>query len=80
MSYEAWGEPDGRPFPKPAEPLACMGGWCALRDHCQHYHAANRETPAERLCTPGLDGHSDIEGVSVTQPPRVIRIATREDE
>ena len=35
---------------------ACMGGWCAKRDHCPHFHAADRRQPAERLCVPGADG------------------------
>lgn len=35
---------------------ACMGGWCAKRGHCQHYHAADRHEPSERLCAPGFDG------------------------
>lgn len=35
---------------------ACMGGWCAKRDHCPHFHAENRRQPAERLCVPGADG------------------------
>jgi hypothetical protein len=34
------------------EPTACLGGWCAMRETCQHYHASYpaRETPIERLC------------------------------
>lgn len=39
---------------------ACMGGWCALRDHCPAYHAAERDFPSERLCIPGHDGTSAI--------------------
>jgi hypothetical protein len=39
---------------------ACMGGWCALRDHCPHYHASFRGEPAERLCPPGRDGLSEV--------------------
>ena len=35
---------------------ACMGGWCAKRDHCPHFNAADRRQPAERLCVPGADG------------------------
>ena len=35
---------------------ACMGGWCTKRGHCQHYHAADRQEPSERLCAPGFDG------------------------
>lgn len=35
----------------------CMGGWCAKRQHCANYHAANEaRQPEERLCTPGQDG------------------------
>jgi hypothetical protein len=40
--------------PKPAQ--ACMGGWCARRDHCPHFHAEDRRQPAERLCERGHDG------------------------
>jgi hypothetical protein len=51
---------------------ACMGGWCALRDHCQHYHAASPyQRPSERLCHPGHDGNSDV-GRMVT-PIRLVR-------
>jgi hypothetical protein len=39
----------------PAE-QACMGGWCAKRGHCQHFHARDRSEPSERLCVPGADG------------------------
>lgn len=60
--------------------LACMGGWCALRDHCQHYHAANRNTPSERLCTPGLDGHSDLPGRRITLQPLPAFANTPADE
>lgn len=35
---------------------ACMGGWCALRDRCPHFHADDRSEPAERLCPPRQDG------------------------
>jgi len=35
---------------------ACMGGWCTKRDHCTHYHRADRDEPSERLCKPGDDG------------------------
>lgn len=34
----------------------CMGGWCAKRDQCPHFHADRRNAPAERLCPPKLDG------------------------
>lgn len=39
---------------------ACMGGWCALRDYCPAYHAADRSFPSERLCPPGRDGRSEV--------------------
>lgn len=39
---------------------ACMGGWCALRDHCPHYHVDSRRQPSERLCLPGQDGISSV--------------------
>lgn len=39
-----------------AEVSSCMGGWCAKREHCGHYHSENREEPSERLCAPGQDG------------------------
>ncbi len=37
----------------------CMGGWCAKRGYCPHYHSAASGThpePSERLCAPGADG------------------------
>lgn len=50
---------------------ACMGGWCALREHCPHFHATLRRAPSERLCTPGRDGHSDVVALEITlrRPP-----------
>jgi hypothetical protein len=78
MSYEAWGEPDGRPFPPATTMRACMGGWCALRDHCAHYHSDWRGQPSERLCIPGQDGASDIADVQVSRQQRVVRIASQE--
>jgi hypothetical protein len=57
--------------------IACMGGWCAQRDHCGHYHAQFRGQPSERLCVPGRDGISDIADVRVMQRPKVIRIASQ---
>jgi hypothetical protein len=50
---------------------ACMGGWCALREHCPHFHATRRDSPSERLCTPGMDGHSDVVRLQLTQKPRL---------
>ena len=36
---------------------SCMGGWCAKRDHCAHYHSASPDQePAQRLCAPGQTG------------------------
>lgn len=57
MSYEAWGEPDGRPWPRNTRTRAlpaCMGGgWCAVRETCARYHQVGaRHAPAERLCSP----------------------------
>lgn len=57
-------DPDARAFALPA----CLGGWCALRDHCQHHHAVDRRVVSERLCVPGRDGFSDIAPVRVTMP------------
>jgi len=50
----------------------CMGGWCTLRDHCPHYHAARPGTkPSERLCYPGRDGESDVvQVVRIVRPRR----------
>jgi hypothetical protein len=33
-----------------------MGGWCAKRSKCPHYHSTSTVEPQERLCAPGLDG------------------------
>lgn len=54
MSYEAWREPDGRPWPKPAVLPACMGGFkCNVRERCARYHQAERRNdPSDRLCSP----------------------------
>lgn len=35
---------------------ACMGGFCAVRERCPHYHATRRTCPSERLCLRGEDG------------------------
>ena len=40
------------------KPVACMGGMCAKRGACPHYHAEDRSEPVERLCTRGKDGDS----------------------
>lgn len=39
-----------------SDTIPCMGGWCARRDHCPHFHATDKREPAERLCPPKLDG------------------------
>lgn len=39
--------------------VSCMGGWCAVRDNCRHYHALwrdGRDRPIERLCEPVKPG------------------------
>jgi hypothetical protein len=41
----------------PVSVVACLGGWCRIREACRHYRAADRREPAERLCAPGRDGH-----------------------
>lgn len=30
--------------------ISCMGGFCASRDQCKHYHECDSEDPVERLC------------------------------
>lgn len=35
---------------------ACMGGFCAIRERCENYHATDRRWPVERLCERGQDG------------------------
>lgn len=42
-----------------------MGGWCALRDHCSHYHAVGQTY--ERLCHRGHDGQSDVVFIHITR-------------
>ena len=54
----------------PIQFAPCMGGWCALRDHCPHYHAAFRGQPAERLCPPGRDGSGEVIAVRIVAPRR----------
>jgi hypothetical protein len=34
--------------------VACMGGFCPVRDRCAHYHAVSR-TVSERLCERGRE-------------------------
>jgi len=65
----------------PKTGFACMGGWCAVRDHCVHFHAKDRRNPAERLCQAGNDGQSDIVFVQIVRAaptqPRVMFDATQ---
>lgn len=48
--------------------LACLGGWCHVRDYCPHYHAKDRRAPNERLCLPGQDGVSDVVPIRLHRP------------
>ena len=48
--------------------IACMGGFCAKREHCMNFHAADRRWPSERLCAPSADGVG-IEGPVVIRMP-----------
>lgn len=41
---------------------ACMGGWCAVRENCKHYHASTWAKPIERLCEPVT--HTAFQSVS----------------
>lgn len=36
--------------------MACMGGWCTLRDKCPHNSAPAGDEPKERMCLAGRDG------------------------
>lgn len=47
---------------------ACAGGWCRIRERCQHYHASDRREPSERLCLPGEDGVGADQPVRITRP------------
>lgn len=47
---------------------ACMGGWCTQRDHCAHFHADDRNQPAERLCMRGDEVARDVFPVRVVRP------------
>lgn len=46
-------------------PVACMGGWCAKREACAHYHAQDRRYPIERLC----GAHDEPEPIRVVESP-----------
>lgn len=51
----------------PDRPMACMGGWCRIRERCPHYGIESDE-PAERLCKPGRDGEASDFPVQITFP------------
>jgi hypothetical protein len=36
----------------------CMGGFCSIRESCQHYTTEDRSNPSERLCEPRRDGEA----------------------
>jgi hypothetical protein len=67
-----------------SEHIACMGGFCAQRETCKHYHAegiARVRPPAERLCTRGmtdqwisLDGHRPSADVSFEVDQRLRQV------
>lgn len=38
----------------------CMGGFCKLRESCEHYGKGSEEHPSERLCLPGRDGVIEV--------------------
>jgi hypothetical protein len=62
-----------------AQRVSCMGGFCALRDHCRHYHSQWRSQPSERLCIPGHDGKSDVVFVQILRPAvQVDRLPSQE--
>ena len=54
---------------------ACLGGWCRKREHCLNYHAGNRESPRERICTPGHDGYSEEFRIVFHRPPGTWELA-----
>jgi hypothetical protein len=35
-----------------------MGGFCGIRESCQHYTTEDRSNPSERLCEPRRDGEA----------------------
>jgi hypothetical protein len=47
--------------------VACMGGWCKLREDCANYHAEGDE-PSERLCESGADGRGSGHMVVIRRP------------
>lgn len=55
----------------------CMGGWCRLRDRCEHYTArpAPGLDPSERLCEPGHDEPRRATLAITVAPPRLGGVA-----
>ena len=47
---------------------ACMGGMCAIRETCPHYHATHRPVVVERLCDKGHDGEMTERAVVIRRP------------
>lgn len=39
----------------PSSLQACMGGFCDVRDDCEHHTQANRRHVVERACIPGFE-------------------------
>lgn len=59
---------------------ACMGGKCAVRENCKHYHVEGpgRLSPIERLCEPATHSFFQTEphdAFEVRRMPPVIPIA-----
>jgi hypothetical protein len=51
MSYEAWGEPDGRPFPAPLTTRCTPSRECAQAATCARFRAARAVTTVDAsLC------------------------------
>ena len=44
---------------------ACMGGWCRIRESCEHYATGDRMDAAERLCDAGDDGRRGGEAIII---------------
>ena len=51
--------------------IACMGGWCLVRERCEHYQATDRRNRVERMCDKGRDGVISSPVVVYRQPPKV---------
>ncbi len=61
---------------------ACMGGWCGVRQRCEHYLRPTTDwlQPHERLCLAGQDGVLKARVVPVPKPldPEAQRELARE--